>query len=69
MHPELLRALAKARHADLLNERRTHRHPRARPDDHSPRFPRARQRAGSLLIWAGGRLIGDKRAALELSHK
>ena len=69
MHPELLRALAKARHADLLNERRTRGQPRVRLDDRSPRFHRARQRVGSLLIWAGARLIGDHRDALELAHK
>jgi hypothetical protein len=69
MHPELLRALAKARHEDLLNERRTRAQPRVRLDDHSPRFPRSRQRVGALLIWAGAHLIGDRRAALELAHK
>jgi hypothetical protein len=69
MHPELLRALAKARHADLLSEGGPHGHPRAGPDDHSPRFPRARQWAGSLLIWAGARLIGDQRTRLELTHE
>jgi hypothetical protein len=69
MHPELIRALAKARHDDLLRERRPHRSPRAEPDAHSPRFPRARRRAGSLLIWAGGRLKGDTQAGLELTHE
>jgi hypothetical protein len=69
MHPELLRALAKARHEDLLNERRTRGQPRVRLDNHSPRFARSRRRAGSLLIWAGARLIGDRAAALELAHK
>ncbi len=67
MHPELLRALAKARHEDLLNERPTRGHSRVLVDDHSPRFPRSRQRVGSLLIWAGARLIGAQRAALELA--
>ena len=69
MHPELLRALAKARHQDLLNKPRTRGQPRARLDDRSPRFPRSRQRVGSLLVWAGARLIGDQRSALELTHK
>jgi hypothetical protein len=68
MHPELLRALGKARHEDLLNERRAIP-PRVRPDDDSPRFPRSRQRLGSLCIWAGELLIGDRRARLELAHK
>jgi hypothetical protein len=62
MHPELLRALSKARHEDLLNERRARRQPRVRPDDDSPLFPRSRQRVGSLLIWAGERLIDDRQA-------
>lgn len=69
MHPELLRTLAKARHEDLLRERRTQRQPRVRLDDHRPRFPRSRQRVGSLLIWAGARLSGDRRAVLELARK
>lgn len=68
MHPELLRALGKARHEDLL-ERRTRRLTRVRFDDDSPRFPRSRQRVGSLLIWAGELLIGERRAGLELTHK
>ena len=69
MHPELLRALGKARHEDLLNERRTRRQPRVRLHDHSPQFSRSRLRIGSLLIWAGELLIGDQRAGLELAHK
>ena len=68
MHPELLRALGRARHEDLLNERQTRR-PRVRLDDDAPRFPRARQRVGSLFIWAGELLIGDRRAGLELAHE
>ena len=68
MHPEMLRALANARHEDLLRER-PRKHPRAGPDDHMPRFARSRRWAGSLLIWAGARLIGDQRAALKLAHK
>jgi len=69
MHPELLRALGKARHEDLLSARRSRGQPNLRPDDPSPRFARSRQRVGSLLIWAGARLIGDRKAALELAHK
>jgi hypothetical protein len=68
MHPELIRALAKARHEDLLRERRQW-HPRAGPDDCSPRFPRSRRLAGSMLIWAGARLIDGKRGGLELTHE
>jgi hypothetical protein len=69
MHPELLRALARARHADLLNEHAAREWPRVRRDQRSRPFRRSRQRVGSLLIWAGARLIGDQRAALELAHK
>jgi hypothetical protein len=68
MHPDLLRALAQARHDDLL-ERRTRGQPAVRLADRSPRFHRSRQRLGSLLIWAGARLIGDQWAAPELAHK
>jgi hypothetical protein len=66
MHPELLRALARARHADLLNEHPTRERPRVRLGHRSRRFRRSRQRVGSLLIWTGARLIGDQRTALEL---
>jgi hypothetical protein len=66
MHPDLLRALAEARHQDLLDDRRTPRPPRIRRDEH---FPRTRQRVGSLLIWAGARLMGDRQAALELANE
>jgi hypothetical protein len=69
MHPELLRALAKARHEDLLNERPARWQPRVRLNDDAPRFPRSRRRAGSLLIWAGECLIGDRRVGIELAHK
>jgi len=69
MHPELLRALGKARHEELLNERRRRPPPRVRVDGDSPRFPRSRRWAGSLLIWAGERLIGEGPGGLELAHK
>jgi hypothetical protein len=69
MHPDMLRALARARHQDLLNGHRTRGQPRVRPDNHWPRFARSRQRVGSLLIWAGARLLGDERAPLELTHE
>jgi hypothetical protein len=69
MHPELIRALAKARHEDLLSERRFQGHPRAGPADRPSLFSRSRQLAGSMLIWAGARVIGDKRARLELTPK
>jgi hypothetical protein len=68
MHPELLRVLAKARHDDLLNEGRSRGQPRRQKHDDAGRFLRSRQRMGAVLIWAGTRLVGDGRAALELSH-
>ena len=69
MHPELLRALGKARHDDLLNTYRSRGQPRFRFKDQSPRFTRLRQRVGSLLIGAGERLAGDQQGAMELAHK
>jgi hypothetical protein len=66
MHPELLRALGQAKYQDLLDERRSRGQPRLH--DHSPWFPRSRQRLGTLLIGAGARLLGDRRGALELVH-
>ena len=69
MHPELLRALARARHNDLLKGHQTRGHPRARRDAHLPWLARPRQRLGALLIWAGARLMGDQRAAVELAQK
>jgi hypothetical protein len=69
MHPELLRALAKARHEDLLTKRQKPGHPRVKRDAHSLRFGRWRQRLGSLLIWAGAHLVGDQRTALEPAQK
>ena len=69
MHPDLLRALAKARHEDLLSGHPTRRQAGVRLDDNAPRFARSRRRVGSLLIWIGARLVGDQRAALELGHE
>ena len=68
MHPELLRALAQARHEDLLN-RQTRDQPRFQINDHSPSFARLRHRMGTLLIRVGARLIGDHRPPLELARK
>ena len=69
MHPEMLRALARARHEDLLDEHRTRRQPRLRPRSDVPFFARSRHRIGVLLIWAGARLLRDQRTALELTHQ
>ena len=68
MHPELLRALAQARHEDLLS-RQPRDQPRFQINDHSPSFAHLRHRMGSLLIRVGARLIGDQRAPLELARK
>jgi hypothetical protein len=68
MHPELLRALARARHNDLLSTHQT----RARPTVHrraQARLTRPRQRLGALLIWSGARLMGVQPSALELAQK
>lgn len=68
MHPELLRALARARHNDLLGIHQT----RGRTDRRFariPRFARSRERLGYVLIGAGARLMGDHRSALELAQK
>ena len=67
MHPDLLRALARARHDDLLLRRPT---PQARTGSgaETPRFVRARRRMGLVLIWAGTRVMGGGRAAMELAH-
>lgn len=69
MHPDLLRALAKARHEDLLTKRPSPGHLRVRRAPHGPRFARSRQRLGSLLIWAGSHLSGEQQAALEPAQK
>lgn len=68
MHPELLRALAKARHEDLLSKRPSRGLPRVRLNNQAPRSHRARRRMGSLLISVGARLIGDQRAVPELAR-
>jgi hypothetical protein len=76
MHPEFLRVLATARRQDLL-DRRGHwgqaqlkqRSTHSTGSTSQPLLARSRQRAGSLLIRAGGRLLGDQRAALELVHE
>ena len=69
MHPELLRALAKARHDDLLDEHRSRGQPMRNSQDGLRLIPRSRRRMGAMLISVGTRLVGDGRAALELSHE
>jgi hypothetical protein len=69
MHPEVLRALAKSRHEELLSGHPTRRQARVRHDYPAPRAARSRRRVGSLLIWVGARIAGDQKAALELRHE
>jgi hypothetical protein len=71
MHPDVLRALAQARHEDLLEHRTSRRaHPTSiRSHEPTPWRPRVRQRVGSALIWAGARLIGERPPELELTHR
>ena len=69
MHPDLLRALAKARHEELIGGRRTRTPVRVRPGDKEPRFARPRRWVGSLFISVGARLVGDQRAPLEFGHE
>jgi hypothetical protein len=68
MHPDLLRALARARHNDLLDTHPSRGQPKVRLSGPPPLFSRARHRLGALLIRAGARLTGDQRAALDLAH-
>jgi len=67
MHPDVLRALAKGRHDDLLNTYPSRGQPRVRLNGHPPLVLRSRHRLGSLLIRAGARLSGDRRDALALA--
>ena len=69
MHPELLRALGRARHEDLLSASRSRGQPRIRLNQNVSAVSRSRRRLGSLFIRTGTRLIGDRRAALELAHE
>lgn len=69
MHTDLLRALAKARHEDLLNAHPPRGQPSPRLKGGPPLFSRSRQRVGSLLIRAGTKVSGDRQTALELAHE
>ena len=68
MHPDLLRALAKARHDDFLNTYPVRKQPRAPFRRHLPLFFRSRHRLGALLIRTGVRLIGEPRPEVELAN-
>ena len=67
MHPDLLRALAKARHEDLLNTHPSRGQPAARTSGQLPLIPASRRRLGSLLIRTGARIMGEGRTPLELA--
>jgi hypothetical protein len=69
MHPDLLRALARARHNDLLDTRQSRGQPKVRLSGHRSLLSRSRHRLGSLLIRTGARLTGDQRTALDLAHE
>jgi hypothetical protein len=68
MHPDLLAALAKARHHDLIGERRGQPQ-RLRPANRPSRFARPRRRIGLMLIWAGARLMRDRQIAPDIAHQ
>jgi hypothetical protein len=69
MHPELQRAIAKARHEDLLNTHWARGQPRVRARTDLDLFSRSRRRLGSVLIRAGARLVDDRPAELDLAHQ
>jgi hypothetical protein len=69
MHPEMVRALARARHDDLLNTYPTRGQPALRSRRRRSMVSSSRRRLGSLLIRAGGRLLGDGGVALEIAHE
>lgn len=69
MHPDMMRALARARHDDLLNTYPTRGQPRVRLNWHVTPFSRSRHLLGALLIRAGARLADDGGAGLEIAHE
>jgi hypothetical protein len=69
MHPELQRAIAKARHEDLLNTYAARGQPRVRARAELDLFSRSRRRLGSVLIRAGARLVDDRPAELDLAQR
>ncbi len=69
LHPDVLRTLAEARHADLLNGRRSRRPVQVRSHWHLPRLRRARRLVGSLLTWAGERPFDEDHDVPALVHE
>ena len=69
MHPDLQRALAKARHEDLLCTYPSRGQPIVHLEEKSPRFYRSRRRLGSMLIRTGARLGGDRLTPFDLAHE
>jgi hypothetical protein len=68
MHPDLVAALAKARHDDLIGELRG-RPQRLRPANTPSRFARPRRRIGLMLIWAGARLMREQPISLVIARQ
>lgn len=77
MHPDLQRALAQARHADLLRQHQRYRRDRpttqlTRAGHASPTGPprthRARRSLGVALVAAGQRLLQGMPAAADVSE-
>jgi len=71
MHPDLLHALGKERHAELLRQhqfRHNEREPSPTPLVAStrPAVRRVRRSLGTLLVLAGARLLGGAPDTLEL---
>ena len=69
MHPDLQRALAKARHEDLLSAYPARGQPMVDHNEQLPRLSRSRRRFGSLLIRTGARRGGDRLTPLDLAHE
>jgi hypothetical protein len=70
VHPELLRALAKTRHADFLRDQEF-RESRADRSTSRARVPgtsigRVRRTVGAALVSAGTSLLGDNRPNIDL---
>ncbi len=68
MHPDLLRALARARQDDLLNTYPAPTRPKVRLSERLPLVSRTRHRVGALLIRTGVRLSGDRQSGVELAN-
>jgi hypothetical protein len=73
VHPELIQALAREHHADLIRPRRARRRPDGQPPigrtvrENGP-TRRARSSLGLALIVVGQRLLRDTSATVELPN-